>query len=173
MDIEVNEEIHLEEHNPYWQLYYQREFMDIRRVLTKIVSNDNFFVEHIGSTSIPQIVAKPIIDILIGVCDFPPNELFLDELTRLGYIFMKNASVTERLYLIKRKEKISYNIHIVEYQGKIWNYDIKFRDYFLLHPEKAKEYSELKEKIFKNGATTLLEYSAQKADFIAQILREL
>lgn len=62
----------------------------------------SFFVEHIGSTSIPGMTAKPIIDILIGVYNFPPDKQFIDNLTRLGYTFMENASVPKRLYLIKR-----------------------------------------------------------------------
>ena len=67
MNVDVNEEIYLEEYNPQWKIYYQKEAAYIQNALIKEVSYNPFFVEHIGSTSIPGMTAKPIIDILIGV----------------------------------------------------------------------------------------------------------
>ena len=173
MNVDVNEEIYLEEYNPQWKIYYQKEAAYIQNALIKEVSYNPFFVEHIGSTSIPGMTAKPINDILIGVYNFPPDKQFIDNLTRLGYTFMENASVPKRLYLIKRTKNPSFNVHIVKYKETIWTDDIKFRNYFLQHPKEAKEYSNLKMEILQSGVTTLLEYSALKADFITKILKEL
>ena len=58
--------------------------------------------EHIGSTSIPDIKAKPIIDILIGVKSFPVTNNIIEALEKKGYIYMQKGSVADRLYFIKR-----------------------------------------------------------------------
>ncbi len=171
--MEVNEKIHLEKYNPRWKFYYQQELTSIQNAVMQFASNDSFHIEHIGSTAVSGMVAKPIIDILVGVNTFPPNDLFINGLTSLRYIFMKDASVPERLYFIKRGDEISYNVHIVKYKDAIWKYDIGFRSYFRTHPNKVKEYSKLKESIYKRGAITLLEYSEQKANYITQILKEI
>lgn len=128
--------------------------------------------EHIGSTSIPSIKAKPIIDILIGVKSFPVTQNIIEALEKNGYIYMQKGSVENRLYFIKRGS-VNYNAQIVAYGSRIWTDDLLFRDYLTKHRDKAMEYQQIKEQIIGNGVTTLIEYSAQKAEFIAATYREI
>lgn len=128
--------------------------------------------EHIGSTSIPNIKAKPIVDIIIGVRSFPPQREIIEELEESGYTYMQEMSVHDRLYFIKRGLK-NFNVHIITFQGSVWNNDVLFRDYMTNHLEEAQEYSKLKEEILRSGVDDLLEYSKRKTDFILRIYEKM
>lgn len=166
--MDINEHIHIEPYNPKWSLDYTNE---VKRLKSDQALSD-FRFEHIGSTSIPGIKAKPIVDILIGVKSFPVTNNIIEALEKKGYIYMQKGSVADRLYFIKRG-RVNYNAQVVVYGSRIWTDDLIFRDYLTAHRDKAMEYQRIKEQIIGNGITTLIEYSAQKAEFIAAIYREI
>lgn len=164
----INEKVHIEKYNPQWVTYFQEEAQRIHQA----ISNTKYHIEHIGSTSIRKMWAKPIIDILLGVDDFPPNQKFINSIEKLGYEYMKEASHVDRLYFILRAG-IDYNIHIVKFNNEIWNKDLQFRDFLRNNPNAVEEYSELKKKIYESGVDTLLEYSVKKAPFISDIISHM
>ena len=164
----LNEKIHIVNYNTNWRRDYIEEVEKLRN--SPFLSALNF--EHIGSTSIPNIKAKPIIDIIVGVNSFPIEEAIIRALEEYGYTYMQEMSVADRLYFIKRGLK-NYNVHIITYKGLVWEKDVLFRDYLIKNPDKAQEYSSLKEQILSDGIDTLLEYSQKKADFISEILKNM
>ncbi len=164
----INEQIHIEPHNPKWHYLYEKEV----RYLKQLQELSCLKFEHIGSTSIPNIKAKPIIDILIGIELMPVSDDIIEALQKAGYIYMQDGSVADRRYFVKRSE-VNYNIQIVVYGGRIWTDDLLFRDYLIEKPCKAIEYQRVKEQIIESGIKTLLEYSALKADFITAIYAEI
>ena len=166
--MDINERIYIEPHNPKWSLDYMNE---VQRLKSDQNLSDLRF-EHIGSTSIPDIKAKPIIDILIGVKSFPVTNNIIEALEKKGYIYMQKGSVADRLYFIKRGS-VNYNVQVVVYDSIVWTDDLHFRNYMRLHPDKAMEYQKIKERIVAEGTTTLLEYSVKKAGFISAIHREI
>ena len=163
-----NERIELSEYNPRWKISFQSE----RQVLEHKLSVFLPVIEHIGSTAIPNLIAKPIIDILIGIRDYPIPDCSIETMKSIGYEYHGEAGVSGRVYFTKRQEENNFNVHITLVNGDIWNNNILFRDYLLSNPDVATNYSELKRDIFNSGIVTLLEYSAQKADFILQALRK-
>ena len=164
----INEKVHIEKYNPQWVTCFQEEAQRIHQA----ISNTKYHIEHIGSTSVREMWAKPIIDILLGVDDFPPNQEFINSIEMLGYEYMKEASHVDRLYFILRAG-IDYNIHIVKFNNEIWNKDLQFRDFLRNNPNAVEEYSKLKKKIYKSGVDTLLEYSVKKAPFISDIISRM
>ena len=160
--MDVNEKICIQDYNPLWKFYYEKEKILIENNLK------NISIEHIGSTSIEGMKAKPIIDILIGVNNFPPDQDVIAILQKIGYTYMKGASVVDRLYFVKR-DAISFNVHIVEKESNIWKTDLAFRDYMCGDADEKARYAALKTKIINSGVDTLLEYSALKADYILGI----
>lgn len=166
--MKLNEKIQLVEHNLEWKQQYLDEVTLLRQ--KSYLSTLEY--EHIGSTSIPNIKAKPIIDIIIGVKNFPPQREIIRELEESGYVYMQEMSVCNRLYFIKRGIK-NFNVHVIVFQGSVWCKDILFRDYMINHLKEAQEYSDLKEEILRNGIDDLLEYSKRKADFITRICEKL
>lgn len=164
----LNEKIEVVEHNPKWKQQYTDEV----NLLKQKVFLSTLEYEHIGSTAIPNVKAKPIIDIIAGVRSFPPEKSIIKELEESGYTYMQEMSAPDRLYFIKRGYE-NFNLHIMAFKGSVWNNDILFRDYMISHPKEAQKYSNLKEDIVKSGVDDLLEYSKRKADFILEIMKKI
>lgn len=162
----VNEPVQLSRYQPEWPAQFLKERERIQRTLSPLANS----IEHIGSTSIPGMTAKPILDILVGLHSFRPDPSLIAALVELGYVYMEESCVPGRLYFIKRSDP-HCNVHVVQYKGEIWNDDLRFRNFLRDHPDWARKYAQLKQRITKNGVGTLLEYSAQKAPFIAEILK--
>ena len=152
----------IQEYNTTWKKDYEDEIA----ALVKKASLSGLAFEHIGSTAIPGVKAKPIIDIIAGVKEFPPSEEIIRGIEECGYIYLREASVPDRLYFVKRGEK-NFNVNVILYQGSVWEQDIAFRDYLIAHPEDAKEYSSLKDRVVRSDE--ILEYSKRKTDFIFKI----
>lgn len=163
----LNEKIEVAEHNQKWKQKYTDEINSLKQ--KALLSTLEY--EHIGSTAIPKIKAKPIIDIIAGTRSFPPEKDIIKELEESGYTYMQEMSVPDRLYFIKRGTE-NFNLHVMAFKGSVWNDDILFRDYMIRHPKEAQKYSDLKEEILKSGVEDLLEYSKRKAGFVLEIMRK-
>lgn len=105
-------------------------------------------IEHVGSTAVPGLGGKGIIDIAIGAKreDF---ERAKAALVGLGYEFRPSFSTSERLYFVsflpdEDEGTRRYHVHVVEPEGAEWRQLVGFRDYLRLHPEEAREYAEIK-----------------------------
>jgi len=165
----LNEKIYLEQYNPDWVLQFEEEKLKLQN---KLNLYDVCCIEHIGSTAIPNITAKPIVDILIGIKIYPPNEDMLKVMKDTGYANWDEAGIEGRIYLTKRNPDCFFNCHIVQYESDIWNNNILLRDYLIKHEDEAMAYSELKQKIIKQGVNDLLEYSNKKSEFILALLEK-
>lgn len=106
------------------------------------------FIEHIGSTAIPDLGGKGIIDIVIAV-----NKTDMDavssHLQSLGYEFRSNYSTTDRFYFINylpdpEEETRRYHVHLTYPENKEWKEFLGFRDYLRKHPQELKEYADIK-----------------------------
>ena len=162
-----NEKVYLSEYNSDWD----KHFIDEKRLLQTYFTD--IPIEHIGSTSIKGMIAKPIIDIMIGVLSYPPAEDITLTLEKLGYYSFGEADkVHGRLYFIKRGI-VDYNVHVIKYLGKLWNDNISFKDYLNKCEEEVLAYSKIKQCIINKGINTLYEYSDEKHGFISDILKKI
>jgi GrpB-like predicted nucleotidyltransferase (UPF0157 family) len=161
----VDEPVHLEKYNPLWKKF----FVDEQKRLQMNLQVDSTVIQHIGSTAILNIYAKPIIDIMIGVELFPPSHNLTNKLVSLGYDAVGEAGVPERLYLRYRQLQ-SFNVHIVKREAKHWNSNLAFRDYLQAHPKEAKRYEEIKIKAIQSGASSLLQYSSAKSSVLEELV---
>lgn len=114
VDMDVNEKISIQDYQAKWPIDFESEK---KNILTSL-QNYKFHIEHIGSTSVIGMCAKPIIDILIGVENFPPSDDFIQKIIDVGYEYLKEACVADRLYFVKRTS-VSFNLHIVKYGKEI------------------------------------------------------
>jgi GrpB-like predicted nucleotidyltransferase (UPF0157 family) len=163
----VEEIIELVPFNPQWEKTYQLESFRIKEKLGSSILD----MRHIGSTAIPNIFAKPIIDIMIGIHNINSTETIIKQLIELGYEYLAEAGIPGRLYFrIRGKE--NYNIALCTYQGEIWENNLLFADYLRKHPVIAKRYSILKQELFNSGVNSLLKYSQLKSSFIDEIIKK-
>jgi GrpB-like predicted nucleotidyltransferase (UPF0157 family) len=166
MDIhDLDEKITIAPFNAEWEAMYQKESQRIQKKL----ENPSIIIEHIGSTAIHHISAKPIIDIMIGIQDIKHPESVINKLIELGYAYFGEANVPGRLYF-RRRGKANFNIALCQYKGEIWINNILFRDYLRAHPNEAKLYGKIKENAIESGIDTLLKYSETKQNFINKII---
>jgi GrpB-like predicted nucleotidyltransferase (UPF0157 family) len=132
-------------------------------------------IEHVGSTSIPGLSAKPTIDICIGVKFLTQADKYLlTPLQQFGYEYIQalETDIPERRYLQKLNNKGEhlFHIHIVVFGSRLWKEYIGFRDYFITHPDKLKDYADLKCKLKEQFYSDRESYTVGKSDFIKKIL---
>ena len=128
-------------------------------------------VEHIGSTAVPGLGAKPIIDIMIGIEKLNEAEKCLSLLEEIDYLFDRNSikDFPERRSLEKLSNGTKILLYIVEANTDYWEKHILFRDYLRSHPEIAKEYNKLKVELVKKYKNNQIAYTEGKASFIKKV----
>ncbi|MFA6527318.1 MAG: GrpB family protein [Candidatus Babeliales bacterium] len=151
-----------------WPKLFEQEAITIKNVFAE---NRLVRIEHYGSTSIQGLIAKPIIDILIGLTEFSLLPEEKQALLNLGYQYIGKALRYERFFLRKIGQQ-NFHLALVRYDGAIWHRNIVARDYLRAHPKKASEYAQLKQQALTDGHRTVLEYAAYKEDFIEELVRK-
>lgn len=159
----AEEYVHLVDSSSVWLERGQRIVDEIAQALIALPAD----VEHIGSTAVLGLAAKPIIDIQVG-CPTAAVDEVIAVLVGLGFEHLGESGVSGREYLRRRTEP-AVNIHVVERHGHLWADNIAFRDYLRAHPAAARVY-EVAKRDAARQATTLSAYSALKAAILTQLL---
>lgn len=181
--------IELEKYSPFWK----DQFGDIKTELIEKIGFLNPHIEHIGSTSIEGLSAKPIIDILIGLEHFDLIQEVINPLLEINYVYYPifNEIMPYRRFFIKHKSETNQlkilniinneqdvpksteehnlrlaHIHILTHNSEHWIRHIAFRDYLIAHLSVQKEYQELKEKLSTKDWSDGNDYNRAKNDFI-------
>lgn len=160
-------EIQLVPYNPIWAALFQESERDLRQILGSNVIG----VQHVGSTAIPGVVAKPILDIAVVVRDL--DALEIKGMQNAGFQYRGEAGIPGRAYFVKyRNGDIStHHIHCYEQNNPNLLANIAFRDYLIAHPEYAERYSELKQQLARQYPGDRATYTDQKTDFVQMILQ--
>ena len=162
--------VELVEHQNDWSIEAKNTITELKSILGNICVD----IQHIGSTAIPIIHAKPIIDIAVGVYDLRNIISIIDRLNQNDYIF-RGEDVPGQLLFIKgdlENDTRTHHIHIVRWNGTEWNNYINFRDYLNAFPEKAKLYDECKQKAASQFPKDRKHYTEEKQHLISCFLKE-
>jgi GrpB-like predicted nucleotidyltransferase (UPF0157 family) len=165
----VDREVIIVDHDPSWSDAYVAE----ARSLTELFTDTVVHVEHIGSTSIPGLGAKPIIDILLGTGQLCEIEDRIGAIERLGYVYVPEYEKVfpERRYFRKDSEGVrTHHLHGVEFERTFWFDHVLFRDHLRSHPEVAASYYQLKQELAERFRTDREKYTANKGEFIRGVL---
>ena len=161
------ERISLVPHTTLWKQQFEQD----KDMILKYVQPLDPQIEHIGSTAIPDIPAKPILDIGIGVETKKHAEIITQALVSLGYDYKGEYGIAGRYYFTKgRPEKRTHHIHMFIKKHPEWEKHLRFRDYMLSHPDAAKEYGQLKLALWRDPKITRADYPDAKGPFIRKIL---
>jgi len=155
------------DYDPDWAGRFEEERAGIADSLGDAVLD----IQHIGSTSVPGLAAKPVIDMLIAVTDLDESRRrVVEPLATLGYDYVPEyeAVMPERLYFRKGDPR-GFHIHMVEPGGEFWNRHLRFRDYLRGHPEAVAEYAALKRRLAEDHGSDMDGYTDAKSDFIKRI----
>ena len=127
-------------------------------------------IEHVGSTAVPGLAAKPIIDIQISVERMHPRDRFVDPLEGLGYEFVPDPTDTEHEYFKKEIEGVRrHQIHVCPVGSEWERRHLAFRDHLRAHPDDAARYAELKRRLAAEHPNDILSYIDAKEPFVREI----
>ena len=140
--------------------------------LKKLLGDTAVDIQHIGSTAIPLIHAKPIIDIAVAVRDLDDISSYVKVLKQNDIIFRGAIISGEILFVIGNDEMRTHHIHVVKWRGPEGENYINFRDYLNAHPEKAMLYDSYKHKLASQFSDDRRNYTAGKEEIIQQLLAE-
>ena len=131
-------------------------------------------IQHVGSTSIRGIRAKPILDLAVAARDMEAVREKIPELEAVGVFFRGEDHPGEFLFVMGdfENDTRTHHIHVCPAGGVDWRNYLNFRDYMNAHPERAAAYDRLKGELAEKYALDRGSYTAGKAEFIARILRE-
>lgn len=151
-----------------WRESFEKE---VKR-LKKLFGKDAFDIKHIGSTAIPGIPAKPVIDMGVIVPSLQKAEKLIAALKKIGYA-KKEENRRDRLFFTRGSERRrTHYLHIGEAGSGYVEDMILFRDYLRKHKSAAKRYSELKEKLAEKYQNTREIYTAKKEKLIKEIVKK-
>jgi GrpB-like predicted nucleotidyltransferase (UPF0157 family) len=152
-------------YNIVWKCMYEEE----KELLQAILGDNIIDIQHVGSTSIPGMIAKPIIDVAIAIEKFENAFVNIKPIENLGYEYKGEFGIPRRHYFVKGDPR-THHIHMVEIESPDWINQILFRDYLIKHPKSSKAYADLKMELAKRFPVDREAYTDGKAPFIKQVL---
>lgn len=159
--------VQLEDYNRAWKVSFEKE----KELLSKVLKGKILSIEHVGSTSIPGLKAKPIIDICVVVQNLEEVPTFENILKPYGYHFRGHQGVMDRYFFAKGPEESrTHYIHFETINSTSYQNHILFRDYLIKHPEYIEKYEKLKESLARKYSKERNKYTAGKADFIQSVI---
>ncbi|MBT9316203.1 GrpB family protein [Leptothoe spongobia] len=155
-------------HNPIWRSLFAQEAHQLSTALGAMAKE----IHHIGSTAIPDIYAKPIVDLLVIVEDISAVDTKSSEMILLGYEVMDEYGIVGRRYFRKANTNgvRTHHVHAFEIDAEPVKRHLLFRDYLIAHPEAAQQYSDLKRKLAKQYPIDSRAYTAGKDKFVIDIV---
>lgn len=169
----MSEEVTIAEYNPKWKFIFESE----KEILFESIGEYIQQIEHIGSTAVTGLAAKPIIDILVGVETITKAEKCIPLLEELNYQYVPEFEVElpERRYFRKPPrglEKRKFHLHMVETTSYFWKRQLLFREYLRAHPQTKDEYAQLKKDLSVKYRNDRVAYTDSKTDFILKVLEK-
>ena len=158
-------------YDPEYRVFFTSEKKKIAKALDPTAK-----IEHVGSTAIPGLGGKGVLDIAVGVSKSKMAEA-KKKLEKAGYEFREKTSYPERLFFRidypykNRKRRV--HIHLTKFNGQDWKEMIGFRDYLLKHPEAVEQYIKIKKEGVKKALGDGEKYKKHKEKFIEHILRKV
>jgi len=165
------DDVHLVDYDQRWPALYAAE---AARVQAALPAGLVHAVEHFGSTAIPGMVAKPVIDILIAVRSIEQaRTAAVAPMVALGYAFWADNPKRDRLFFVKGLPPAAphrtHHVHMTELGSEIWH-RLLFRDYLRAHPDEAARYVALKRDLAARHHTDREAYTAAKAAYVDEIM---
>lgn len=158
------------EYDPEWPRLYEEE----KELILGAIGEHVKTIEHVGSTSVPGLGVKPIIDIIAGLDSKEGADLCLPALAAIGYNEVTPAPTNDDWYycLGKGLHSPGIHLHLMKHGSDFRMRHILFRDYLRAHPETALEYYELKKRLADKYADMREVYTESKTEFIDGVLEK-
>ena len=141
-------------------------FAEERSRIAQALAGSALDIQHIGSTAIPGITAKPVLDIAVAIHDFESGNALVPALVALGYTYRGENGIPRRHYFERGD---TYHLHVFDLGGMDWQRHLRFRDRLLASPELAARYSQVKLAAARDSGGDRERYQELKASFIEAV----
>jgi GrpB-like predicted nucleotidyltransferase (UPF0157 family) len=159
--------ITIQDYDPRWPA----QFAALRAQLATVLNELADAIEHIGSTAVPGLAAKPIVDIDVLLKPTAALPLVIARLAPLGYEHQGDLGVADREAFGTPKSEIAHHLYICPHSSVEYARHIIFRDHLRSHIEDANNYATLKRQLAARFATDREAYTQAKSEFVEKILR--
>ena len=152
------------DYDPRWPALFEEE----RAIICAAIGAHIIAIEHVGSTAVPGLGAKPVIDIIVGSRSLADAARCIEPLRAAGYGYhpQHEAEMPERRYFDVQTDRRDAHLHMVEFGGEFWQRHLAFRDYLRANPEAVAEYDRLKRQLAARFGSDRDGYTNAKTDFI-------
>ncbi len=159
------------DYDPQWPCMYEEE----RACILNAIGEYLIDIQHVGSTSIPGLGAKPVLDIMPVIRDISLVEQCVEPLATLDYAYFGENGIPGRHYFRKPADITSQphkvHLHVLEKGHEQWDMMLLFRDYLRMHPESARQYNTLKRELAERYGSDRVGYTNAKESFVKSIIR--
>lgn len=159
---------HVTKYDLLWPDYYKKESTVLLQEFKDLILE----IHHIGSTAVPGISAKSVIDIMIVVRDIGQVDNYRKQFESMQYHYMGEYGIPGRRYLWQTRNEIDFHLQVFGYDHIGVRNCLLFRDYLIKHPEKAKEYSAVKELASLKYPNDMHAYWQEKKSMVEKFLNE-
>ena len=163
----MDQKIIIKPHQKEWHEEYLKE----RCKLNVLLGEEMIAIEHIGSTAVEGLGAKPLVDMMIGVTDLRITDKWIEDLSKIGYEYVPKETSNWRFFRKGKWRAGTHHIHVYIYNSDEWRNNLLFRDFLKKHEWARKEYRELKEVLAATYPFDRVSYTNAKAPFIQNIIK--
>jgi GrpB-like predicted nucleotidyltransferase (UPF0157 family)/predicted RNA-binding protein associated with RNAse of E/G family len=169
----VKRPVKIVDYDPRWPAIYAEE----RDRILSMAGKRLLGIEHVGSTAVPGLEAKPIIDIMVAVRELSDANECILPLKNIGYEYVpeREKEIPERRYFRKGPEGVPnehFHLHMVEHNGDFWKKHLIFRDHLRSHSEVAEQYCKMKRELAKRCSSDREAYTEAKTSFIDSVIAQ-
>jgi GrpB-like predicted nucleotidyltransferase (UPF0157 family) len=154
-------------YDPRWP----ERFAEVAGTLRRSLEHLAVRIDHIGSTAVPGLAGKPILDLQISVASFEPLDAFKRPLESLGYVYRATNTERTKRYFREQPGTQRTHIHVREAGSFSEQFALLLRDYLRAHPQDASEYEQLKRRLADRHPHDRFAYTQAKEDFTWALVR--
>ena len=165
----VGRQIEVVPYAPEWPGLFEFEARRIQEACGDTI----VVVEHIGSTAVPGLLAKPILDMMPGLRSYQDGFKTIEPLKQLGYEYFGENGIPGRHYFnLVYEQRTILHVHMIEMGTEFWQRHLLFRDYLRAHPTVAAQYAQLKKELAVRYRNERTAYTEGKSEFINSVLQK-
>jgi GrpB-like predicted nucleotidyltransferase (UPF0157 family) len=154
-------------YTPLWASLFEEEHKRLSAALGTLAVD----IQHVGSTSVPGLVAKPILDVGVAIASEADADACVPLLEALGYTYEGYRGASEGYFFnLGAETRLTHYLHMLLIDSEGWRNYLRFRDTLIVHPEIRDQYMRLKQALALQYAADRPAYTAAKAEFIQSVL---
>lgn len=165
----LDEPVRLVPPDPSWPARFEKEREALEEAIGEWVCGG---IQHVGSTAVPNLEAKPIIDILVGVRDLEAGRACFDPLAHLGYLYAPYLPEEMHWFCKPHPARRTHHLHLVPFGSQRYRDEMAFRDRLRADPEIANRYAALKRELAKLHPDDRDAYTEAKGVFVRAALKD-